>query len=67
MSWMKNLNYRNEILLYQTMSNIHYYSYFYYELSKFLASLPEHFYLLFSLKDKWLMVIFNKSNQSALL
>lgn len=49
------------------MSNIHYYSYFYYELSKLLANLPEHFYLLFSLKDKRLMVTFNKSNQSALL
>lgn len=49
------------------MSNIHYYSYFYYELSKLLANLPEHFYLLFSLKDKRLMVTSNKSNQSALL
>jgi len=49
------------------MSIIHYYSYFYYELSILLASLPEHFYLLFSLKGKWLTVTFNKFNQSALI
>lgn len=62
---MKNLNYRNEII---SMSNIYYYySYFYYELSKLLAGLPEHFYLLFSLRGKWLMVTLNKSDQSTLL
>lgn len=50
------------------MSNIYYYySYFYYELSKLLAGLPEHFYLLFSLRGKWLMVTLNKSDQSTLL